>query len=651
MIPYTHGQTLLGLGLSLCLTLLPATASAEKRQSFEKHKGSTQHTSHPRKSQSGSRRIDHPRRWQRSARHRPHHSICKVLAARLEWHEAHGRSSSAHDAVYRFLAPIFGCEAAEPATTIAQAPPPLATLVDADSVPFADLGLVEASDSLVQVTAASSFVEPIVILGPATRRDPDPGVLRLESADSDGFLVRFREWNYLDGEHAAEAVSYLILAPGRHVLPDGSEWEIGSIEVSEASTFFAQSFNEPFPEPPLLFLSVQAQREEDPVVVRARDVTEAGFETAIMEEDGADGLHGNERIGYLAVSSPAGSGELLSASNALPYLVRRVVAGHLSVPILSGSLAMQEESSVDVALDHPDETLAYLAIGAQVFAQAMTTEGISPASVRRTAPGHGADLEWGTVDRIDDLWHTIPLAREYDDPVVVVGPVSRVGPEPGVLRVRNVRANAFEVRFQEWDYLDGTHLKERLFYLVADRGIQSLAGLILEAGYTDSSAIVREGLQDISFALPFPAVPGVFASVMTENDPQPVTLRISGRTPLGFRMALQAEEASTEGHGVERLGWIAIQTGEGTTPDGRTLRVFDTVVDHRVATVPLGAGLSGRFPTVLGQIVSLFGFDPVTLRFQDATSDSIGLVAAEEKSKDAEIEHVNAEEVSVFVAE
>lgn len=639
MTLYTRGQAALGLGLILCLTLVPEAESAGRQRGWDRQKQSIRH----------ARLLRRP------------HSICQVLVARRAWHETRGRSSAAHERIFRFLAPIFRCELPETQPEIARAAPPLATLVDAEGTPFGDLGLVEVGDTAIEVTPTSSFAEPIVILGPATRREWDSGVLRLESTDAKGFRVRFREWSALDGDHVAEAVSYLILAPGRHVLADGSEWEVGSLEVSTAASFFDQEFSAPFAEPPLLFLSLQAQRDDAPLVVRARDVSETGFQTAILREAGDDGLQEPERVGYLAVRSPAGSGELLATPNALPYLVRRVMAGRLSVPVLSGSLVMEEPPSVEIGsetgseigseIDAPDETLATLAIGSQVFAQAMTTERIAPATIRRGAPEHGADLEWGTVDGIDDLWHTIPLAREYDDPIVVVGPVSRNGPQPGVLRLRNVRSNAFETRFQEWDYLDGAHLKERLFYMVADRGIQSIAGLVLESGYTDTSAMVKQGLQDVGFAIPFAEPPGVFASVMTENDPQPVTLRVADRTPLGFRMAMQAEEAAVQEHGVERLGWIAIQAGEGKTPDGRTLRVFDTRVDHRVATVPLGDGLSGRFPTVLGQIVSLFGFDPVTLRFQDATSSSMGLVAEEERSLDDEIEHVNAEEASVFVAE
>jgi len=655
-------RTLLGLGLILCLVVPPAIASADRRKELRSHSRSADH----KKVQKLDEKLDqrrwrrpiirlaqdeHPRGWRHEHRLRRQHRICELLAARHPARADHAVRASSRDAVFRFLAPLFGCKLAEPAPTMAQAPPPLATLVDANGAAFADLGVVETDHATIQVPAASPLVEPVVILGPPTRREADPGMPEIQVADSDGFQVRFREWNYLDGVHAVEAMSYLILAPGRHVLADGSEWEVGSLEIPEADTFFTQAFRAPFSAPPALFLTVQSRNDADPVVVRARRVTQDGFETALMEELGADGSHGSERVGYLAISSPAGSGRLLSSSTDLPYLVREIVSGHLPVPVLSGSLAMEKETSVDVAIDHPDEALATLAIGSQVFAQAVTSEGVAPASVRRIAPVQDAGVEWGTVTGIDELWHTIPLSREYVDPVVIVGPVSRNGLEPGVLRIRNVRADAFELRFQEWAYLDGRHLPERVFYLVAERGLQSIGGLMMEAGHTDSSALLREGLQSVSFAMPFPETPAVFASVMTNNDPQPVNVRMSDRAPGGFGMAMQAEQADRTAHGVERLGWVAIQPGEGSTSDGRTLRVFETIVDHRVTTVPLGDLRGRRFPVVLGQITSVFGFDPVTLRFESLTADGIGLFAAEEKSQDPEIEHTNAETVSILVAE
>lgn len=628
--------TLLGLGLALGLILLPAASSAGGHREHDRQEAGSGHGSHTTHWGPRSAAWEHARAWH-AGQHR-----CDVLAEHVGEH-------GAHPEVLDFLERLFRCNVPAP-SSLPQAPPPLATLVDGSGTPFADLGLVEVDDSVIEVPARSSFVNPVVILGPATHHEADPGVVQLESVQADRFQVRFREWPYLDGVHGAEAVSYLILAPGRHRLADGSEWEVGSLDLAEAGTFFSQAFTSPFAAPPELFLTLQTPSDEAPVVVRARDVTASGFQAAMMEEEAADGVHGPERVGYLAISSPPGSGALASTSSALPYLVTQVVAGSLPVPALSGSVWMEEETSADPEVDHSDETLAYLAIGPEVFAQAMTYAGVDPATVRRTMPEQAAAMEWGTIPQIDDQWHTIPLARKYTDPVVVVGPVSLNGGDPGELRVRNVRGDAFEMRFQEWPYLNGVHHPERAFYMVAERGVQAVGGLTLEAGTLDSSSLLNTGAEDdVAFTFPFGDVPGVFASVNTENDPTAVTVRVSDRTPTGFRMAMQEEEASSGPHGVERLGWIAIQRGEGTTSDGRLIRAFDTPVQMDTF-VSLGGGLSGRFPVLLGHIVSTFGIDPITLRFRNLGANGVDLVEQEEQSADLEVSHT-AEDVSVFVGE
>ena len=113
---------------------------------------------------------------------------------------------------------------------------------------------------------------------------------------------------------------------------------------------------------------------------------------------------------------------------------------------------------------------------------------------------------------------------------------------------------------------------------LAERGVQSVGGLVMEASSLETDRMLRDGLVDFAFTLPFATVPGVFASVTTYNDAQAVTLRVADRTALGFRMTMQAEEAAVAHHGFERLDWIAIQSGEGSTSNGRRLRVFDTSV-------------------------------------------------------------------------
>jgi len=58
--------------------------------------------------------------------------------------------------------------------------------------------------------------------------------------------------------------------------------------------------------------------------------------------------------------------------------------------------------------------------------------------------------------------------------VVVAGPISLNGVKPAVVRIQNVDDSGFEMRIQEWDYLDGWHTIEKVSYLVMEEGNYTL---------------------------------------------------------------------------------------------------------------------------------------------------------------------------------
>jgi hypothetical protein len=324
--------------------------------------------------------------------------------------------------------------------------------------------------------------------------------------------------------------------------------------------------------------------------------------------------------------------------------------GDQHLPLLSHSLWLEEEASADAELVHQDESVDVLVIGSHLFAQETSGLGGDTVALRMSSPQLEAAVEWGTLPDLNDQWQTVPLARSYQNPIVVVRPLSSVGTEPAVVRVRNATSDSFETRVQEWSYLDGTHLDERAFYLVAEAGVQAVAGLVVEASSLETGRVLAQGLEPVSFSAPFADVPAVFGSVLTENGPEPVTLRVGARTAAGFGLALQEEEADSDGHAVETVGWIAVQRGRGLTADGRVLKVFDTMTDSALRLVSFDEVLGGRFPVLVGQVTSVLGADPVELHYASLAPDGAVLFLQEEQSLDAETDHI-LEDTSLLVAE
>jgi hypothetical protein len=291
-----------------------------------------------------------------------------------------------------------------------------------------------------------------------------------------------------------------------------------------------------------------------------------------------------------------------------------------------------------------------LALGNQIFAQQVSDNGGDTTALRRLEPTADAPMEWGLVRSIDHNWQTLPFAKTYRDPVLVAKPASSNGGDPGVIRLRNVAATAAELRFQEWDYLDGWHTQEDVFYLVSEAGEHSLGGLRVTADSLTSNRLGRAGQwQGISFTPDFAGDPVVLASVMTSYGGDAVTTRIRDLDFSGFALAMDEQESKADGHVDEILAWIAIEADAGTTAEGRKIEAFFEAINHVLTPIPF-TSTTHRYPTVVGAVDSTFGADPVSLRYLGPTSTEIELKLTEEQSQDTETDHA-AEDVGVFVGE
>lgn len=490
-----------------------------------------------------------------------------------------------------------------------------------------------------------TFADPVVIAGVPSRNGGHPGVVRLRDVGRDSLRLRFQEWSYLDGWHKEERLGLLAVEAGRHVMADGSIWEAGSFALGGTRDWQTESFTEAFPGAPAVFLTVQSFEGAEPVTVRARQVTAGGFRAALFEEEASAGEHAVERVGYLAVYSPASSGSIAGGAAGTPYLLQSRSLTSRFRAVLSSAVRLEEERSLDDETDHESEQVAVLALGRQLFGQVVSHHGRDTVALRRRAPAAGSALEWGFVDGITHDWTTLPLARRFHDPVVVAKPVSSHGRQPGVVRLRAADGQGFDLRFQEWSYLNDRHRAEGLFYMIAESGVSEVADLAVEAGRLDSATTLGEGFETVVFDGAFAEPPAVFAGVMSANDPAPVTSRTDGVTASDFLLALSEEEAATDGHGTETLGWIAIAPGSGRTVDGRRVEVGFTTAGSQATETAFGFSPQ----VVVADVVSVFEADPVTLRYGTLQRALIELSLQEEKSLDRETSH-GFEDIATFAA-
>jgi hypothetical protein len=60
------------------------------------------------------------------------------------------------------------------------------------------------------------FVNPIAVANAPTLNENDPAVIRIQNANSQSFEICLQEWQYLDGAHSSETVSYIVMEKGRY---------------------------------------------------------------------------------------------------------------------------------------------------------------------------------------------------------------------------------------------------------------------------------------------------------------------------------------------------------------------------------------------------------------------------------------------------
>jgi hypothetical protein len=217
------------------------------------------------------------------------------------------------------------------------------------------------------------------------------------------------------------------------------------------------------------------------------------------------------------------------------------------------------------------------------------------------------------------------------------------------LRLQEISEDRFQIRYQEWDYLDGAHGKENVFYLVSEMGTQTVAGLDFEAWKIDTTAHPGpESWEQIDFETDFSQVPAVLSAVQTFNDSEAVTTRIRNLGLSSFELAMSAQESASGAPDMETLGWIATSRGSGTSSDGRMVasQVFsDAFQGITLNFIPLDR----RYPIIVADVVSANELDPFFIRYFDPQAASMQLYMQEEQSQDIEVAHAN-ESISLFLA-
>ena len=250
-------------------------------------------------------------------------------------------------------------------------------------------------------------------------------------------------------------------------------------------------------------------------------------------------------------------------------------------------------------------------------------------------------MEIGEVS-LDHNWKRVEFNDNdpFIDPVVVAKPLSHNEGDPAVLRIRNVDSTGFDIRIQEWDYLDGWHTTETVSYIVMERGSYTLEdGTKIEAARFDTNKTGRFGRR-VTFSQAFNQVPVVVSAVSSFNEVDAVCCRLRNIDTTGFDFCMQEQELNSKSHATETISYIAWEPSSGMLNDDLVFEVNRTqdAIKHNFKTISFNEVFM-EIPVFIADMQTADGMDTANLRWRNKDIYGVEVQIDEERSRDRETSH------------
>src|SRR3989338_6352249 len=252
--------------------------------------------------------------------------------------------------------------------------------------------------------------------------------------------------------------------------------------------------------------------------------------------------------------------------------------------------------------------------------------------------------EYGTLYNLTDKWQTVKFGRAYGQtPVVIVEPLTQFNGQPAHVRLKNITDSSFEVKVEEWAYLDGSHRAEHVNFLIIPAGSYEFGSFQVDVGRLDG---VNQTWQAVSYKKPFSVtspsavLPIVLSQSQTLNDVTPIVTRNKNVTTTGFEVRIQEEERQDGQHSNELVGYIAFSPFAGNI--GNIVMDVGLVKDFKESWKTITfRKFFDQTPVFLADSQTANDIDTAALRQRSLTGRSVQVMVEEEQSKDREIRHSN----------
>ena len=180
------------------------------------------------------------------------------------------------------------------------------TIISAAGVDIGEAGHVTINHEWATIQLERTYENPVVIMGPASRNGGDVLTVRVDNVTSTSFDVQLDEWDYRDGRHVPETVSYMVFEAGEYLLMDGTKVRAGTGESGGRWKTYDLS-ESIFDSTPLVFSQVMTTNGEEAVTTRIRDASASSFRLRVQEQQANNPQrHVTETVGYLAITPGTG---------------------------------------------------------------------------------------------------------------------------------------------------------------------------------------------------------------------------------------------------------------------------------------------------------------------------------------------------------
>ncbi|MEQ1904421.1 MAG: S8 family serine peptidase [Pirellulaceae bacterium] len=288
--------------------------------------------------------------------------------------------------------------------------------------------LVNLNSTWRTFTFKRPYTDPVVIMGTPSTLRGDSVTIRVKNVRSSAgafngsFEARIEEWDYLDGIHGTETVSYMVFERGKHTLKNGAVIVAGTGNSNHRFADYSFGGSANFTTTPVVLTQVMTSRDPAAVTPRLKDVSRTGFTMRLQEEEGSDRIHLTESFGWVAIVPGRETGNGYDSEvgltptevtdqnyriNFSPEFTRRpaffaqmqtynggdpAVVRYRQLSYRSASIYLEEERSSDQEMQHKAESVGYFALQVGLIVDDPTGGQMPPSFM--TAGGNGNELDF-----------------------------------------------------------------------------------------------------------------------------------------------------------------------------------------------------------------------------------------------------------------